>query len=245
MSKVFIDLSMEIHGDMQTFPRVCKPIITELESHEDFATNIGAAAYGVSSLTAHCLLVMGDHIGTHMDSLNHIVKNAPGAHEIPLEYCYGDGVLLDFSKKEVGSGITVEDLEKALAIIDYRIKPLDIVLIMTGAGEYSNEEKYLSNHCGMTRDATIWLIQKGVKVMGIDAPTFDPPVKHMFQRQEFWEAHRVMNEYEYYHLENMVNLGSIPKPYGFLVSVFPIKLRNATGAPVRAVAIIDENSRDV
>lgn len=239
MAKI-IDLSMEVNADMVTFPRVARPIIAQLESHEEFATNIGAAEYGVTSLTAHYVVTVSDHAGTHIDSLYHMDPEAPAAESIPLEYCYGDGVLLDFTDKPVGHMITAEDIQKELEEIGYELKPLDIVLIYTGASDYNDEDRYLVEHCGMTREATLWLIEQGIKVMGIDAPTFDPPVKTMFEKKKFWEAHRVMLEKEYYHLENMENFSEIPKPFGFKVAVFPIKWKGTTGAPVRAVAILEE-----
>jgi kynurenine formamidase len=63
----------------------------------------------------------------------------------------------------------------------------------------------------------------------------------MFERRKFWEAHRVMREREYYHLENLCNLDEIPFPYhSFTVSVLPVKWRGASAAPVRAVAILDD-----
>jgi kynurenine formamidase len=62
----------------------------------------------------------------------------------------------------------------------------------------------------------------------------------MFERKQFWEAHRVMIEREYYHLENLCNLHEIPPPYhSFTVSVLPVKWRGASAAPVRAVAIVE------
>jgi kynurenine formamidase len=61
----------------------------------------------------------------------------------------------------------------------------------------------------------------------------------MFERKQFWEAHRVMREREYYHLENLTNLDQLP-PLGFELSLFPIKWVRTTGAPVRAVAILNE-----
>ena len=72
----------------------------------------------------------------------------------------------------------------------------------------------------MTGEATHWMLDQGIKVVGIDAITFDPPVWAMFERKQFWEAHRVMLEREYYHLENMTNLDQLP-PHGFKLSVFP------------------------
>ncbi|MGH2548559.1 MAG: cyclase family protein, partial [Thermomicrobiales bacterium] len=120
------------------------------------------------------------------------------------------------------------------------LKPLDIVLIMTGAGAYQNEPRYLTDHCGMTAEATLWLIERGIKVMGIDAVTFDPPVWAMFERREFWESHLLMREHEWFHIENLTNLDQINRPTGFTVSVFPIQWVGTTAAPVRAVAIVEE-----
>ena len=61
----------------------------------------------------------------------------------------------------------------------------------------------------MSAEATRWLIERGVRMMGCDAITFDPPVWAMFERKLFWEAHRVMWDEEYWHLENLMNLEQI------------------------------------
>jgi kynurenine formamidase len=127
----------------------------------------------------------------------------------------------------------------ALSKINYSLKPLDIVLIHTGAGKINHTDAYLTDHVGMTGEATHWLLDQGVKMMGTDAVTFDPPIWAMFERKQFWEAHRVMLEREYYHLENMSNFDELP-PFGFKLSLFPIKWVNTTAAPVRAVAIVEE-----
>lgn len=230
---------MPVHNDMVSFPRVVRPALVMYETWRQFAERVGAAQHGVEWLTAHCLIVIGDHIGTHIDSLRHMREDAPGPEAIPLEYCYGDGVCLDFRHREKGEGISVEDVKSALTRINYTLKPLDIVLIHTGAGKIQDSQAYLTDHCGMTAQATHWVLDQGVKVMGIDAITFDPPVWAMFERKQFWEAHRVMLEREYYHLENMTNLDQLP-PHGFRLSLFPIKWVNTTASPVRAVAILEE-----
>jgi kynurenine formamidase len=240
MGRKLIDLSMEVSNDMVTFPRVARPIMAVLETHEEFATNVGAAEHGVTSLTAHCAVVLSDHAGTHVDSMRHMVPGAPSAGEIPLEYCYGDGVVLDFTHLPYGAGITVKDVEEALAKISYTLKPLDIVMLKTGASRYNKEQRYLTDHCGMTKEATHCLIDKGIIMMGTDAVTFDPPVKTMLETKKLWEAHQVMLEKEYYHLENLENLDAIPVAHGFTVSVLPVKWMGTTGSPVRAVAIIEE-----
>ena len=239
MPRTLIDLSMPVHNDMVTFPRVVRPAMVMYETWQQFAERVGAAKYGVDWLTAHYLIVLGDHIGTHMDSLRHMRQDAAGPEGIPLEYCFGDGVCLDFRHLPKGAGVTVNDVQAALSKIKYKLKPLDIVLIHSGAGAIQEKDTYLTDHVGMTGEATRWLIDQGIKMMGIDAVTFDPPVWAMFERKQFWEAHRVMLDREYYHLENLSNLDRLP-PHGFKLSVFPVKWVNTTAAPVRAVAILED-----
>jgi len=165
--------------------------------------------------------------------------DAPGPEGIPIEYCYGDGVCLDFRHLPKGTGISVNEVKQALSKIHYTLKPLDIVLIHTGAGKIQHTDAYLTDHVGMTGKAIHWLLDQGIKMMGIDAVTFDPPVWAMFERKQYWEAHRVMLTREYYHLENLCNFEKLPA-CGFKLSLVPVKWVNTTAAPVRAVAIIEE-----
>lgn len=91
----------------------------------------------------------------------------------------------------------------------------------------------------MTREGTLWILDQGVKVIGIDAVTFDLPMNTMLQLHKFWPAHLVMKEREYYHLENLANLYKVPLPYGSKFACFPIKLKGTSASPVRAVAIFE------
>ncbi len=242
MATRLIDLSMEVFQGMMTYPNVAKPVIVEMESYRDMAKSIGTDKYGVDEITNHCMIVTGDHIGTHIDSWGHVKPDAPRAEGIPIGLCYGDGVVLDLTHKGPGDEITPADIEGAEGKLGgYRIKPRDIILLRTDAAKRRLDKSYLTDHPGMTKEAVHFLLDRGVKVMGIDAIGFDPPVAQMFERKKFWEAHRVMREREYYHLENLCNLHEIPPPYhSFTVSVLPVKWRGASAAPVRAVAIITE-----
>src|SRR5262245_42417241 len=233
---------MEVFQGMMTYPNVAKPVIVEMESYSQMAKSVGTDKYGVDEITNHCMIVTGDHIGTHIDSWGHVNPTAPRAEGIPIEYCYVDGGGLDLTHMQARHESTPDDLAQAEAKLGgYAIKPLDIVLLRTDAAKRRLEKEYLTEHPGMTKEAVHFMLDKGVKVMGIDAIGFDPPVAKMFERQKFWEAHRVMREREYYHLENMCNLHEIPPPFhSFTVSVLPVKWRGASAAPVRAVAIINQ-----
>lgn len=239
-----IDLSVEVKFGMVVFPRIVPPVIKEIETHREFAHGLGITKekYGFDEITNHCIIVMGDHVGTHIDSLWHGNPDSDiTADKIPLEYCYGDGVVLNFSHKKPGEYITVEDMEKELERINYKLKPRDIVLIRTDcATRYWGTPEYLKMHPGLDGEAAMWLWKQGVRVFGVDAPTVEVPVEVMLKTGALWPVHRLMREIDLYHIENLINLDKIPKPHGFKVSVLPIKLVGASAAPIRAVAIIED-----
>jgi kynurenine formamidase len=194
-------------------------------------------------------IVLSTHSGTHLDAPWHYApisegKKAKTIDQIPLEWCYGNGVVLDFRRKKDGALITVKDLEKALKKIRYRIKPRDIVLIMTGADRYWGKPEYLVKGCGMGRESTLWLLDQGVKVVGIDAWSWDRPLP--FLKKEFaekkdatilWAAHFAGIEKEYLHIEKMANLNKLPS-HGFTLVCFPVKIKSASAGWARPVAIV-------
>ena len=112
MSRVrLIDLSMEVYQGMMTYPNVAKPVIVEMETYSQMAKSVGTDQYGVNEITNHCMIVTGDHIGTHIDSWGHVNPDAPRAEGIPIEYCYGDGVVLDLTHLKPGDEITPAHIE--------------------------------------------------------------------------------------------------------------------------------------
>lgn len=196
-------------------------------------------------------ITLWSHDTTHVDAPWHYYpfsegKPAKTIDQIPLTWCYGDGVVLDFHHKNKGEGITASEVEKALEKIGYQLKPFDIVLIRTDVYKRYGEPGYESMHPGMTREATLWLIDHGIKVMGIDAWGWDRPHDVMVadlkagKKERFWESHYLGKEREYCHIERLANLDKIPKPFGFKVAAFPIKVEGASAGWTRAVAIIEK-----
>lgn len=165
---------------------------------------------------------------------------------MPLEWCFGDGVVLDFTHIQAGEAIEKRDIEQALERIGYQLKPLDIVLIRTGADRHWGTPRYLTDYPGMSREATAFLTGQGIRLMGIDSYGFDRPFKHMISDYKrtgdnayLFPAHFWGREQTYCHMERLANLDRIPVPYGFKVACFPIKIRQAGASWVRAVAIIE------
>ena len=200
---------------------------------------------------ANEISTLHSHAGTHLDAPWHYFPTSGGKRsktidEIPLEWCYGNGVVLDMRHKSRGSLITVEDLKEALRKIDYEIKPRDIVLIMTGADKYWGKEEYFNAGCGLGMESTLWILDHGVKVVGTDAWGWDRPfwaMKEEFHRtgdkSVIWAGHRAGIEREYCHIEKLANLDKIPVPFGFKVACFPVKLRGGSAGWCRAVAIVE------
>jgi len=175
-------------------------------------------------------------------------KPALTIDEIPLDWCFSDGVLLDFRHKADGERITTDDLKRALRKINYTIKPLDIVLIQTGADAAWGTPAYLVKGAGMDRESTLYLTEKGVKVVGIDAWSWDRPLPFLameFQEtgdpKVIWEAHFAGIEIGYCHMEKMANLSAIGRSTGFTVCCFPTKIKGASAGWCRPVAIVDQD----
>jgi kynurenine formamidase len=84
-----------------------------------------------------------------------------------------------------------------------------------------------------------------VRLIGIDAWGLDRPFDVMIEdaragRAQFWESHLLGRRKEYCQIERLANLDALPRPTGFVVSAFPVKLQRASAGWARVVAIFDE-----
>jgi kynurenine formamidase len=191
----------------------------------------------------------GTHSSTHVDApwhYNSTIRGEPAMRidELPLEWFFSDGVVLDMTGREDGEVVDRADVELELERIGHELKPLDIVLISTGRDEFYGQLDYMARGTGVTAEATRWLYDCGVRVMGIDAWGWDRPLHiqaaEALESDEpgvFWEAHQC--ELQYSQIERLVNLAALP-PTGFRVACFPLRIVAASAAPARVVAIVPE-----
>jgi len=189
------------------------------------------------------------HTGTHVDAPYHYAATCEGRpartiDEVPLEWCFAPGVLLDMRHKQAGEFIEPTDLALALAQIGHTLRPLDIVLLQTGADKRIDSADYFAQP-GLGREGTLWLVERGVKVIGIDAYTLDRPFAAMvadYQRtgdgRYIWPAHFAGITREYCQIEKLANLDALPNPTGFYVSCLPVKIARASAGWCRAVALV-------
>ncbi|NPA26177.1 MAG: cyclase family protein [Chloroflexi bacterium] len=197
---------------------------------------------------------MGTHDVTHVDAPYHYNSTiqgqpAPTIDELPLEWFFQDGVVLDMTHKADGDPITQEEVQQALARIGYTLKPLDIVLMYTGRDQYYHSPDYVYRGPGVTPEATRWLYDQGVRVMGIDAWSWDEPLDRQARKALmaggkpgiFWAAHQL--DLPYAQIERLVNLGELP-PFGFKVACFPLKIHRGSAGPARVVAILPDEAEE-
>lgn len=252
-----VDLSIAIENKIPSDPQEMIPKISYLD-HEFSVPSMlnffgsatkedlpGGLAWAIE------MVQLTTHSGTHLDAPYHYhptMNNGEKAwtiDEVPLDWCYGDGVVIDFSGKKDGYAVTIDDFETELKRINYVLKPNDIVLVNTGASKKWGTPEYLISGCGMGREVTLWLINQGIRVMGTDAWSWDRPLsiiaKEFDQVQDksiIWEGHFAGIEKAYCHIEKLINLDQLPST-GFKLICFPIKLKKSSAGWIRAVAMID------
>jgi len=250
----FVDLSVPL----QNFASEYNTARITYWDHEDFGRRT-ASIWGLdpSTYPEPCVgsaseeLSLLSHAGTHVDAPWHFGPRSAGrpartVDEVPLSWCYGPGVVLDVRDKPDGSCIGVGDLRAALDAIEYELRPGDIVCLWTGAGEHWDRPDYCARGSGLVASSVVWLVDQGVRMITTDAFSLDAPIPSMVDRfrqgdtEAFFPANRAGRQVEYVHAEKVVNLGALP-PTGFTVALFPVRIRRASGAWCRAVAMVDDD----
>ena len=262
MTRKFVDLSIFLENDVLSDPPGLGPRI-QYFTHQDSFEQIEPFFPGLAKEDlpdgegwAVELVTLSTHNGTHLDAPYHFhstmdkalgdKKPSMAIHEVPLEWCFQPGVKLDFSQLPDGYVVSAADVEAELKRVGHTLLPLEIVLVNTRAGRRYGAPDYVSSGCGMGYEATMYLLERGVRLTGTDAWSWDAPFVHTAQKYArthdaslIWEGHKAGRDIGYCHLEKLHNLEALP-PAGFYVSCFPHKIRGASAGWTRAVAIFDE-----
>jgi kynurenine formamidase len=248
-----VDLSLTIE------PEAHEPVPVEVErvTHREGADILGRShAIGHSQFPGGLglsleHLKLTSHTGTHVDAPLHygpLCEGRPARpiDELPLEWFFNPGVLLSCPGTAQDGPVRVDEVRGQLREIGHRLAPEEIVLIHTGADRLWRSPAYFSDFRGLSREATVWLLDCGVKVIGIDSFGLDPPFDQMLSRYRatgdaghLWPCHVYGRDREYCQIERLANLDAIGRPRGFRVACFPIKLGGCGAAWSRVVALLD------
>ena len=261
MPRKFIDLSILLENEVVTDPPFMRPKITyqrhreTVKEAQTFFPGVKAEQFpGGEGFAAAEMVVLSTHNGTHLDAPYHYHPTMDGGKraitidEVPLDWCFRPGVKLDFRHKPDGHVVSAAEVEAELNRVGHVLQPLDIVLVNTAAGKALGNPDFVNIGCGMGYEATMYLTERGVRVTGTDAWSWDAPFSYTAERVResgdtslIWEGHKAGRDIGYCHLEKLHNLEVLP-PFGFTVSCFPHKIKGASAGWTRAVAIIEDEA---
>lgn len=226
-----IDLSQEIYEGMILWtghpPTKITVHATHAETAGQFEENYSFTAETIQMTT---------HAGTHVDSISHIDPRpgAPSIEQLPLEWFYTEAICIDLAHLPPRTLYRVEDIKAALARHNLDIRPGDTVLIHSGHYARTRDTPaYASEYSGLSREAAEFIYGQGAVNIGAEAPSVD------VAGTKSYPAHQVCREMQRLNTENLGDLSAVVG-VRFRYVGLPLAIRNGTGSPIRAIAVIGE-----
>jgi kynurenine formamidase len=212
-----IDLTLTVSNKIPTFLGSPQPNFIPWE-------NIKEDGYNLE------LLFLSTHTGTHMDAPHHFLEKGAKIHEISLKKLVSEAVLIQ-SRKKSNESITKTDIQKFEKKYG-EIDGLSSVIFLTGWQKNLQKKYYFTKNPGLAVSAAKYLASKKISLVGIDSPSIDLGTDSKFS------VHQIFAKKGMLIVENLANLDKI-KSSTFHLVVLPLKLKNATGSPVRAIAFVE------
>jgi kynurenine formamidase len=222
-----VDLTREIYTGMPIWQHHQKPFLFDNHRREDCPELFGTAPFLARNM------VLSEHTGTHTDAIYEYDPDGPSLDESPLSYYYGPACCIDVSATRYPDHFTPEVLEAADREAGSLIREGDIVLLHTGHGArtYPGQE-YLTGYAGLDRAGAEWLADRGVVNIAVDAVSID----HADDGELI--GHVVCRERQIVNTESLCNLDQLIGKR-FTYYGLPLNLREGTGSPIRAIAVLD------
>jgi kynurenine formamidase len=211
-----VDLSHPLRDDTPVYPG--DPV-----ARFEPATTIEEHGYNVLHVR------MGSQTGTHVDAPFHFLEDGARIDELPLDLFLSPAVVADVRGKAPHEAITWSDL----APVADRLASGRMLLLHTGWDAHWGTDAYF-DHPFLDGDAAERVVAAGVRTIGLDALSLDETVLGGEPEGGF-AAHFAVLGAGGVIIENLRNLSAIGSAEP-IVSVLPLKLAGADGAPVRAVA---------
>ena len=212
-----IDLTLTVSDKIPTFPGSPQPNFIPWE-------NIKEDGYNLE------VLFLSSHTGTHMDAPHHFLEKGAKIHEISLKKLVSEAALIQ-CRKNGGQSITKTDIQK-FEKNHRKIENFSSVIFYTDWQKNLQKKYYFTKNPGLSVSAAKYLTSKKISLVGIDSPSID------LGKDPKFSVHQIFAKKGILIVENLANLDKIKLPTFHLV-VLPLKLKNATGSPVRAIAFID------
>ena len=212
-----LDLTLTISDKLPTFPGSPKPNFIQWENLKDDGYNLE-------------LLFLSSHTGTHLDAPYHFLENGLKIHEINPKRLIREAILIR-SRKKANQSITKNDIQKFEKKYG-KIPNNSTIVFWTGWQKTLHNDSYFNENPGLSEAAAKYLVSKKTNLVGIDSPSID------FKGSQRFSVHRIFSKNNILIVENLANLEKIRSPKFYFV-VLPLKLKGATGSPVRAIAFVD------
>ena len=212
-----IDLTLTISEQIPTFPGSPQPNFINWETLEKDGYNLE-------------LLFLSSHTGTHIDAPYHFLKKGQKIHQIVTRRLVTEAILIKI-RKGANQSITKTDIQK----FEKKYGKIDdgsTVIFYTGWQKNLKKESYFLRNPGLAVSAAKYLASKKINLVGIDSPSID------LGKDSKFSVHHILAKSGILIVENLVNLEKINSEMFHLIGA-PLKLKNATGSPVRAMALTD------
>ena len=216
-----VDLSHSIDAGTQVYPGDPVPSLTP-------ATTIDRDGFNVLHVA------MGSQTGTHVDAPYHFLADGARIDEMDLSLFLGPATVVDLRGLPPRSRIGWAQLAP-------HVEAGSILVLHTGWSRHWRSSVYL-DHPYLDGDAAEQIVEAGVRTVAIDAMSVDETPSPGAEPGGY-PAHHALLGAGVVIVENLTNLEAVgfPDP---LLSVLPIRLSGADGAPVRAVAMELAAARD-
>lgn len=215
-----VDLTHELANDMPIYPGDPSPNFVSYATLDKDGVNLTK-------------LTLGSHTGTHVDAPLHFIPDGMGIDQIPANKLVGHAYVADLSYKPLGSGISAQDLRKAL---EGKVVEDDIVVCYTGCSEHWGDESVSRNYTYLTGEAAVYLVGKKVRAVGIDFLSVEK------FRASDPVAHKTLLGSRIFIIESLSRATKQFAGSRILMICMPIKLQNGDGAPSRVIAVQLGNS---
>jgi len=212
-----LDLTLTISDKIPAFPGSPHPHFIPWENVKDNGYNLE-------------LLFLSTHTGTHLDAPHHFLEKGSKIHEISLKKLVSNAVLIK-SRKKRNETVTKTDIQK-FEKKHGKIASFSSVIFYTGWQRNLQKKYYFTKNPGLSVSAAKYLASKKINLVGIDSPSIDLGTDSKFS------VHQIFAKKGMLIVENLANLDKI-KSSKFHLVVLPLKLKNATGSPVRAIAFVE------